>query len=329
MTQQQLLERRTTKKINFSYFMSQYATIATLLILFIAFSVIIGGFFEGNNLLNVLRQVSTLAIVAFGLTIAMAAGDFDLSVGSVASLSGVIITGLLASGAGFLTSIVIALAVGAGIGLINGIISTRIGIPSLIVTLGVSSVAIGIVFMYSEGRAVYGGLPASFTMLGQSYILGIPTPVIIMLLLGAVTFIFLNKTKAGRYLYATGGNATAAKLSGIQVLKYRTMGLMFSGLGAAIAGIVLASRLGSGQPTAGESFLLDGLAAVFIGMTTIKVGQPNVIGTFVGVLLIGILNNGLNLFGMPFFIQDMAKGLIMIIAVAFAAKKNDLKFFSS
>lgn len=329
MMQPEMIEKRTVKKFDFSYFLSQYATIATLLIVFIAFSVIIGGFFEGNNLLNVLRQVSTLAIVAFGLTIAMAAGDFDLSVGSVASLSGVIITGLLASGVSFFASILLALAVGVGIGLINGIISTKIGIPSLIVTLGVSSVAIGIVFMYSEGRAVYGGLPASFTMLGQSYILGIPTPVIIMILLGTVTYVFLNKTKAGRYLYATGGNATAAKLSGIQVLKYRTMGLMFSGLGAAIAGIVLASRLGSGQPMAGESFLLDGLAAVFIGMTTIKVGQPNVVGTFVGVLLIGILNNGLNLFGMPFFIQDIAKGLIMIVAVAFAAKKNDLKFFSA
>jgi len=104
---------------------------------------------------------------------------------------------------------------------------------------------------------------------------------------------------------------------------------MFSGLGAGIAGIVLAARLGSGQPTAGSSFLLDGLAAVFIGMTTIRIGQPNIIGTFVGVLLIGLLNNGLNLLGLPFYIQDIAKGLIMVIAVAFAASKNELKFFSS
>lgn len=318
-----------TLKSNFdlNYFLSRYATILTLIILFILFSIFIDNFFEAGNILNIARQVSTLAIVAFGMTIAMAGGDFDLSVGSVASLSGVVVTGLIAGGMNTLLGVFVALLIGAIFGLTSGIISTRVGIPSLIVTLGVSSIAVGINFMFTEGKAIYGGLPISFTGIGRGLLFGIPTPVIIMLIIGIIVYCFLNYTKPGRYIYATGGNATAAKLSGIRTLHYRTLGLMFSGIGAAIAGVILAARLGSGQPTAGDSFLMDGLAAVFIGMTTIRMGQPNIVGTFVGVLLIGILNNGLNLLGLPFYIQDIAKGAIIIIAVVFAAKRNELKFF--
>lgn len=323
------IEKKRSSKENWSYWISHYATIATLVLLFAAFTMFIDNFFEYSNIINIALQISTLAIVAFGLTIAMAAGDFDLSAGSIASLAGVIAAGLMANGSGMMISVLAAVGVAALIGFLNGVVSTKIGIPSMIVTLGASSIAIGLNFMYTEGRAVYGGLPVSFTAMGKGAFLGIPSPVFIMLLIGAAVFIFLNYTKPGRYIYATGGNATAAKLSGIKTLQYRTLALMFSGLGAGIAGVVLAARLGSGQPTAGESFLLDGLAAVFIGMTTIKVGQPNIVGTFVGVLLIGLLNNGLNLLGLPFFIQDIAKGLIMVIAVAFAASRNELKFFSS
>lgn len=315
------------RKFDVGHFLSSYATIFTFILLFILFSIVIDNFFETGNILNIARQVSTLAIVAFGMTIAMAGGDFDLSVGSVASLAGVIATGLIAGGMGTLLGVLIAVLVGAAVGLFSGVVSTRVGIPSLIVTLAVSSIAVGINFMYTGGKAVYGGLPLIFTGMGRGVLFGIPTPVIIMVVIGTIVYCFLNYTKPGRYTYATGGNAKAAKLSGIRTLKYRTLGLMFSGAGAAIAGVILAARLGSGQPTAGDSFLMDGLAAVFIGMTTIRMGQPNIVGTFVGVLLIGILNNGLNLLGLPFYIQDIAKGSIIIIAVAFAARRNELKFF--
>lgn len=315
------------KKLDFNYLFSRYATIGALILVFLLFSIIADKFLETNNLVNIVQQVSTLAIVAFGLTIAMAAGDFDLSVGSVAGLAGILGTGLLVNGYHFFSAIAIALLIGALFGLANGVISTKLGIPSLIVTLGTSSIAIGINFMYSEGRAIYGSLPESFTTLGRGDVLGIPMPIIIMFIIGIIVYIFLNNTRAGRYIYAVGGNATASKLSGIKVTQYRILGLVLSGVGAAIAGMVLAARLGSGQPTAGESFLMDSLGAVFLGMTTIKVGQPNVVGTLVGVILIGVINNGLNLLGLPFFIQDIAKGAIMILAVAFAASKNELKFF--
>ncbi|WP_019122248.1 ABC transporter permease [Brevibacillus massiliensis] len=316
-----------TKRADVGYYLSQYATIGALLLVFLIFSAVADRFLDTTNLLNVVRQVSTLAIVAFGMTIAMASGDFDLSVGSVAGLAGVIITGMLTNGYSLAIALVASLAVGVVFGLLNGVITTRVGIPSIIVTLGTSSVATGIIFMYTEGRAVYGGLPDAFTVLGRGNVIGLPTPIIIMLVIGVAVYILLNKTTTGRYIYAVGGNAVSAKLSGINTLKYRTLGLILSGSGAAIAGIVLAARLGSGQPTAGASFLLDGLAAVFLGMTTIKVGQPNVLGTVVGVLLIGIINNGLNLLGLPFYVQDIAKGIIMVGAVAFAARKNELKFF--
>ncbi len=324
LTAQPKLENKRTE---YGQLLSQYATIGALLLVFIIFSVIAERFLDASNLINVVRQVSTLAIVAFGLTIAMAAGDFDLSVGSVAGLAGVIVTGLLANGTSLFLALLAAIVAGIAFGLLNGVVSTRIGIPSIIVTLGSSSVATGIIFMYTEGRAIYGGLPDSFTVLGRGNVAGIPTPIIIMLIIGLAVYLLLNKTTAGRYIYAVGGNAVAAKLSGINTLKYRTLGLIFSGTGAAIAGVVLAARLGSGQPTAGASFLLDSMAAVFLGMTTIKVGQPNVVGTIVGVILIGVINNGLNLMGLPFYIQDIAKGIIMVGAIAFAARKNELKFF--
>jgi ribose transport system permease protein len=325
MTEQTL--KPETKKFDFQYLFSRYATIGALILVFLLFSIIADKFLETSNLINIVQQVSTLAIVAFGLTIAMAAGDFDLSVGSVAGLAGILGTGLLVNGYNLISAILFAILVGAIFGLVNGIVSTKLGIPSLIVTLGTSSIAIGINFMYSEGRAIYGNLPESFTVLGRGDVLGLPMPIIIMAIIGVIVYIFLNNTRSGRYIYAVGGNATASKLSGIKVAQYRILSLVLSGVGAAIAGIVLAARLGSGQPTAGESFLMDSLAAVFLGMTTIKVGQPNIVGTLVGVILIGVINNGLNLLGLPFFIQDIAKGTIMILAVAFAASKNELKFF--
>lgn len=321
------VQKEQGKRVDWGHFLSQYATIGALVLVFLIFAAVADRFLDPNNLINVVRQVSTLAIVAFGMTIAMAAGDFDLSVGSVAGLAGVLVTGLLTTGYSLAVALLVGLVVGVLFGMLNGVITTKVGIPSIIVTLGTSSIASGIIFMYTEGRAVYGGLPHSFTALGRGSVFGLPTPIIIMLLIGVAVYILLNKTTAGRYIYAVGGNAVAAKLSGINTLKYRTLGLIFSGTGAAIAGIVLAARLGSGQPTAGSSFLLDGLAAVFLGMTTIKVGQPNVIGTVVGVMLIGVINNGLNLLGLPFYVQDIAKGIIMVGAVAFAARKNELKFF--
>lgn len=307
----------------------KYGTIGAMLLVFIIFTISTNRFIQVDNLLNILRQTSTLSIVALGMTAAMASGEFDMTTGSVVGLAGVLVTGMQVKGIAFPIALLVILIVGFAIGMFNGIITTKVKIPSIIVTLGMSSVVTGLIFMYTKGKAVYGGLPKSFTNLGRGYLGPIPILVIIMLIFTAITYFILNKTIIGRYIYAVGGNSKAANLSGINTAKYKMIGLIMSSMFAAITGVLLSSRLGSGQPTAGASFTMDGLSSVFIGMTTIRIGRANIIGTVIGVTLLGIVNNGLNLLGFPYYIQDISKGLIMIAAVAFAASKNELKFFGN
>ena len=222
-------------------------------------------------------------------------------------------------------TILIVLLTGIAIGAINASFTIFFRIPSIIVTLGMQSIITGILFMYSGGKATYGVNPPFYAFIGQSRILGIPVLVIIMIIFTAITYFILNKTIVGRYLYATGGNATTARLSGINTRKYKYMGMMVSAIMASFAGILLAARLGSGQPSAGGSYTLEALSAVFIGMTTIKLGKANVMGTIIGVALMGVLSNGLNLLGMSYYLQDMAKGFVMIAAVAISASRTELK----
>jgi ribose transport system permease protein len=185
----------------------------------------------------------------------------------------------------------------------------------------------GMIYLYSGGKSLYGSTPPFYVTIGQKSLFGIPYLVIIMIIFAIVTYIILNKTLIGRYIYATGGNEKTARFSGISTKKYKYFGLMICAAFSAIAGILLAAGLGSGQPTAGDNFTMEAMSAVFVGMTTIRVGRANVMGTIVGVFLIGIISNGLNLLGWSFYFQDMAKGVIMIAAVAFAASRTELKFF--
>ena len=306
----------------------KYATLITFIIVFIFFAIATeeNRFIDSSNLLNVLRQISILAIVALGMTIAMSAGELDMSTGTVVGLTCTMAMGLIVNqGFGVGLSIVLVLLVGLTIGAINATVTIFLKIPSIIVTLGMQSIITGFLYMYSGGKASYGVNPPLFAFIGQSRILGVPVLAILMLLIVCITYFILNKTIIGRYLYATGGNVTTARLSGINTKMYKFGGMMTSSVMAALAGILLAARLGSGQPTAGESYTLEALSAVFIGMTTIKLGRANVIGTIIGVALMGVLSNGLNLLGCSYFIQDMAKGFVMIAAVAISASKTELK----
>lgn len=316
-----------TKK-NSAWF-AKYATLFALAVvfLFFVFSTTNFRFIQKDNLLNILRQVSILSIVAMGMTVAMASGQFDLSTGPVVGLSCVFAMGLVAK-QGFppLLAIVIILALGLAVGTLNAFVTTSLKIPSIIVTLGMQSIVTGIIYMYSGGKSLYGDNPALYQFFGQQNVAGIPILALVMIVFVAVTYFVLNKTLIGRYIYATGGNEMTARLSGISTRKYKYFGLMISAAFAAVAGILLAGRLGSGQPAAGDTYTMEALSAVFIGMTTIRVGRANVTGTMVGVLLLGIVSNGLNLLGWDYFFQDMAKGVIMIGAVAFAASRSELKF---
>lgn len=317
-------------KTHRSAFFAKYATLFTFfaVCVFFIFATSNFRFIQPDNLLNVLRQVSILSIVALGMTFAMAAGEFDMSTGSVVGLGCVLAMGLLAKqqlppGLAML----LVLMMGLGIGALNASITIFSRIPSIIVTLGMQSIVTGMIYMYSGGKSLYGSNPPIYQFIGQQSIAGIPVLVIIMILFIIVTYFILNKTLVGRYIYATGGNEQTARLSGINTRKYKFIGMMISATFAAFAGILLAARLGSGQPTAGDTYTMEALSAVFIGMTTIRIGRANVIGTIIGVFLMGVISNGLNLLGWPYFMQDMAKGIVMIAAVAISASKSELKFF--
>ena len=308
--------------------LAKYATLITFIIvcIFFIFTTENFRFIAAENVLNVLRQISILAIVALGMTVAMAVGEIDMSVGKVVGLACTMGMGLIANqGVNVGITILLVLLVGLGIGVINAVFTIFCRIPSIIVTLGMQSIITGVLYMYSGGKATYGTNPEIYRIIGQTRIIGIPVLVIVMILFTAITFFVLNKTIIGRYLYATGGNEMTARLSGINTRKYKFMGMIISAAMAALAGILLAARLGSGQPTAGDSYTLEALSAVFIGMTTIRLGQANVLGTIIGVALMGVLSNGLNLLGLSYFLQDMAKGFVMIAAVAISASKTKLK----
>jgi ribose transport system permease protein len=306
---------------NAKYFVQKYGTIITLILLIVIFSITTETFLEPRNLLNIVAHISMLMIIATGLTVCMVPGDFDMSIGSVASLSGIFFSSLVVRNFPLIPSILVVLLMGAVFGLTAGLLVTKVRISAFIATLALGQVATGINFMYTRGQEVFGDFSKGFLSLGQGKTFSIiPNQVLIMI---GIVFIFaftMEKTKVGRYMYAIGGSIHASFLSGIKVNLYRIFGLMISGGLAAFTGCILASRLGSGQPTAGDSYLMDAIAAAYIGMTTIKTSRPNIIGTLIGVLFIGVIENGLVLIGVSYFFQYIAKGVIIILAVALSSR---------
>jgi len=318
--------------INVGNFISRFGTVLALVIIFALFAIISafqeGRFLTSQNLINILRQVATLAIVANGLTIAVVAGEFDLSVGQVASLTGILMAGFIVrQDLPWGVALIGAVGVGLLFGLITGLLVTRFKIPSLITTMGMGLIAVGVNYAYARGDSIYGRLPEEYTFIGTGTVGPIPFVVILAAIFIAILYIFLNYTRVGRYILATGGNPTATRLSGININKYRMIALMISGIGAALGGCILVSYLGSAQPSGADNYTMDSLAAVFIGMTTIRRGQANILGTIVGVLILGIINNGLNLVGAPFFLQTIVKGSVLILAVSLAVRREEIRFF--
>lgn len=304
----------------------RYGTLIALLLICVLLAVTTPRFLTVSNLSTVLVQLSMLMVVASGLTVVVAVGEFDLSVGAVAGLAGVLTTGLLIHATpNVAIAIAAGVAAGALVGLVNGILVAIVGLPSLIATLGMISVVTGINQSYTKGQAVYGGLPDAFSIPGRGALLGIPVPILIMIAVVVVSFLLLERTATGRHLYTIGDNKDVARLAGIPVRQKKIFALVFCGACAGLAGVIMASRLGSGQPAAGDHFLMDGLATVFLGMTAFSLGQANMRGTVVGTLIIGVLRNGFNLLGWPYYIQDIAMGVIMIGAITIAASKGTVR----
>jgi len=310
------------EKFKIQPFFIKYGTLLSVLVLFILFSLFIPNFSNPLNLLNILRQMALLTIIAEGFTMCLIVGELDLSFANIASLCSVIIATMLVNGNGPLLAVLLTLLVGFIFGVGNGLLITRIGISSLIVTLATGIIAQGLAFMYTKGVSVYGSMPKGFLLMGRGNVGPIPSLVIIMVVVVIFFHVLTNRTKVGRYMEATGQNPTAAYLAGVSTNLYKVLGMVFSSLGAAFVGILLTSRLGSATPTGGAGFLMDGFATSLLGMTVLGLGRASPFGTFIGALLIGLLNNGLTLLGAPYYIQDITKGSIIILAVAITSSQT-------
>ena len=287
-----------------------------LVIMSVVLATLSVNFITVGNLLNVLRQVSINALIAFGMTFVILLGGIDLSVGSVLALSGALMAGMMGGGMSPVAATIVALAAGAAMGLVNGLIVTKGKVAPFIATLGTMTLYRGLTMVYTNGSPMTGFKSDFISMLGSGYAFGIvPIPVVITLILFGALWFVLKKTVFGRHVYAVGGNPEASKISGVKVDRVQLWVYSLSGLMAALAGAILTSRLNSAQPTAGAGYELDAIAAVVIGGTSLAGGRGWLIGTLIGAVLLGVLNNGLNLLGVSSFYQQVIKGIIILLAV--------------
>jgi len=268
------------------------------------------------NFLNILNQSSLTAIIAAGLTMTLVVGEFDLSIGYVASFAGLLVVGFIArDGLPVLIGIPLVLLIGATIGTVNGFLVTKVRINAVIATLGVGTALVGLGFAYSS-FPIASGVPAEFVAIALGKpILGIPNPIFIMLVVLSILWVILNKTDLGQKMQAVGGNIEAARLSGIRVDRVKMFAFATAGVCAAITGTLLSSLLGSGTLAAADGYLLDAFAAVFLGSATLRDGEFHILGTLIGVLIIAVGFNGLSIFGAPTFFQPIFKGAILVLAV--------------
>jgi ribose transport system permease protein len=301
---------------------ARYATIIGLALMIVIFSILSPDAFPTlNNFVNVLNQASLATIIAGGLTLAVVVGELDLSIGYAASLHGVLVTGLIVHDKlPVALAIVIVLALGALIGVVNGLIVTKLRVNSVIATLGVGTIIVGLAFAYSSGVPIVAGVPEGFLQLSLGrWLFGIPNPIIIMAVVVVGLWVLVERTAIGQEIQAVGGNPIAARLAGISVDRIKILGFVISAVCAALTGALLASRLGSGTTNAADSYLLTAFAAVFLGSATLRDGEFHVLGTFIGTLIIVFGFNGLNIFGAPTFSQYVFQGTILVVAVALSS----------
>jgi ribose transport system permease protein len=301
-------------------FVGKYGTIAVLLAMVIGFSIAApASFATTSNATNVLSQLSLTAIVAGGLTLVLVVGEFDLSIGYQASLAGVLAVGLMANQElPAYVAVAIVLVVAVVLGIVNGLVVTKLGVNSMIATLGTGTVIVGINYWYANGIPIaLIGAKADFSnvALGHS-ILGIPNPIVFMVVILALLWVLLNQTSIGQHMQAVGGNREAATLSGIRSDRTIIAAFVVAAIFAAVAGVLLSSRIGSGQINAGDGYMLDAFAAVFLGSAALRDGQFHIVGTLIGVLTVSVGFNGLAILGEPTFIQFLFKGVMLILAVA-------------
>jgi ribose transport system permease protein len=274
-------------------------------------------FLTRDNVFSVLNDNAVLAVLACGLTVVLLCGEFDLSIAAIMTLTGSLSAGMVAKeGLSTPEALVLALAIGAAIGWINGALIVYFRIHALIATLAIGSILQGVVFYYTSGEVIYEGIPDDFIQLGRASIGRITAPIFYMVAVSVLLWAMLRYTAPGRYLHAIGGNRAAARMSGIRVNRYVILAFVISGLCAALAGIVQTARNGSAEPTSGASFLLPAFAAAFLGAATLRRGEFHIVGTLIGVYLIAFATSGLFIIGAPFYTQDFLSGGLLIAATA-------------
>ena len=300
-----------------------YMLIFIVIGLGIILSFVSPNFLTVTNLMNVLRQISVNGILAIGMTIVCLTGGIDLSVGSIVAFSGIIAAGLLREQKyPIIVVVLVAVALGALLGLYNGYFVAYWKAAPFVVTLSMMTIARGMTYVYSDGRPI-SNLPEEFVAIGKGSILGIPIPTVILILIFILANIMLTKLKFGRYVYAVGGNENAAMVSGINVKKIKMLVYVLSGVACGLAAIILTSRVSAGLPQAGESYELDAIAATVIGGTSLSGGRGRLWGTIVGAILLGVVNNGLDLLNVSSFYQQIVKGLIILGAILIDSKRNN------
>ena len=312
------------KKIDFGKMLAEYAIIVIFIVLFVVMSIFAPNFFTGNNMVNILRQVSISGICAVGMTFVMLTGGIDLSVGAILGVSGVLTAMMMLKGIPSLLASIIALALGVVIGGITGAIIHYIEIPPMIATLGTMTSLRGVAYLITGGTPVF-GFDESYSKIGQGHVGVIPIPVIILAIVYVIGIFVLSKTKFSRYVYGIGGNQEVARLSGIKVARVKIAVYAISGFCSALAGLVMLGRVNSGQPRAGESYEMDVITAVVLGGVSLNGGVGNLSHVIFGVLSLGVLTNGMTMMAVDDYWQRVVKGLILLLAVSFdhyIQKKN-------
>lgn len=298
----------------------QYGIVLALIVLVIALSFLNKYFLTLQNIQNILLQISVNGLLAIGMTFVMLAGGIDLSVGALLAAAGIVSAGLVAGDnpAAPLVGIGVGLAVGAALGAVNGLLVAYLRVPAFVATLGMLSTARGITEVYSGGMPIP-DLSDGFVVLGQGWLFGLTIPVWIYFLAVIAAVIVTRYTRLGRYIYAVGGNVRSAVTSGINTKRVIFTTFVLSGLCAGMAGLILTARTTSGLPQAGLGYELDAIAAVVIGGTSLSGGVGSMVGSLLGALIIGVINNGLDLMGISSFYQHIIKGIIIVGAVLFDA----------
>lgn len=307
--------QNANKKMTTGQFFEKFATLIGLLLVILIFSILKPKFLDVNNIFNLLRQASINGLLALGMTFVVLTGGIDLSVGSILGASG-IFTALVAQNQEipWFVAILAGLGVGLLLGTINGVVVSWLKVPAFVATLGMLSVARGITYLASNAQPVP-GLSEGFLKIGGGSVGIIPIPVIILAVVFLICSIILYWTKYGRYIYGVGGNAKAARVSGINVKKITCSAYMIAGVLAGLAGVVLTSRVSSGLAMAGQNYETDAIAAVVMGGTSLAGGKGRLWGTLIGVLIIAVLNNGLDMMAVSSYWQLIIKGIIIVAAV--------------